>query len=69
MIAAQKAGFISQTLLDVGAAHGAAKTGTAVEAGKDPTPEMKRPPGSRSGLKYPLGLLEGPIYNSFSRWR
>ena len=29
--------------------------------------EVKRPPGSRSGLKCPLELLEGPRYNSFSR--
>ena len=29
--------------------------------------EVKWPPGSRSGLKYPLELLESSIYNCFSR--
>jgi hypothetical protein len=31
--------------------------------------EVKPPPGSRSGLKNPLELLEISIYNSFSRRR
>jgi hypothetical protein len=31
--------------------------------------EVKSSPGSRSGLKYPLGLLESSRYNSFSRRR
>jgi hypothetical protein len=31
--------------------------------------ELKPPPGSRSGLKYPLELLESLRYNSFLRRR
>jgi hypothetical protein len=31
--------------------------------------ELKPPPESRSGLKNPLGLLESPRYNGFSRRR
>jgi hypothetical protein len=31
--------------------------------------KLKPPPGSRSGLKNPLELLESSIYNSFSRRR
>jgi hypothetical protein len=33
------------------------------------TAVVKPPPASRSGLKYPLKLLESAIYDSFSRRR
>jgi hypothetical protein len=42
---------------------------TAVSVPKPPfaVSEVKPPPGSRSGLKNPLRLLESTRYNSFSR--